>query len=264
MPELSIIIPVRNQLELTRKCLRYIKRSALPEDTEIIIVEDGSEEEERLPFEDLIGIGIEGFILRYHDVEAHGFGPCCNRGIELAKGKYIAIFNNDLFVPLHWYVALSEYLKNNYVTLTEGNRTFTAKLGMVSGGLVEPPVTEEEFWARHPHDYGQAFTYMHKGMPWLFKREFFEVVGTFDEQFVPGFYEDSDILLRGAMAGYAFGITQAVQSYHLSTATILQEWGPERKAQIAHENYLRFNAKWGIDGNHRIDIGHVLRMACGA
>lgn len=225
---------------MTKRCLAYLGQSYVPEDTELIIVEDGSTE--LLKIED-VGCLPSHFNIKCVEEDGRGFATACNAGLVEANGDEIAILNNDMYLPEDWYVGISAELAKDkaYIIDTWG------KVGMVSGGLAEPPYQLEQ-WADSYQDFlhpSPTVTWFHKGGPWLFKRAFFSEVGVFDEQFVPAFWEEIDLLWRGVQKGWVFGITNAVVSYHLSTATILREWGPEEKARIAAMNQTKFMQKWG-------------------
>ncbi|HEU4789006.1 MAG TPA: glycosyltransferase [Flavobacterium sp.] len=90
-PKVSIIIPFNNQEILTWNCLIHLNRY-LTNDVhfEILLVDDNSTE--NIDFSLIKGISI------HRNIEKLGFLKTINKGIQLAKGEYIYILNNDIEV----------------------------------------------------------------------------------------------------------------------------------------------------------------------
>jgi glycosyltransferase involved in cell wall biosynthesis len=79
-PKTSIVVPVHNRASLTRQCLSILT-STLPEDVEIVVVDDGSTDVTPKLLETY---GKRLRVVR-HDV-AQGFASACNEGAEAARG----------------------------------------------------------------------------------------------------------------------------------------------------------------------------------
>lgn len=99
-PLLSVIVPVYNVAPYLHKCLNSICTQAL-EDIEIICIDDGSQD------------GSSEIIGKYAQIDKRirivygdhsGLGPARNRGLEIAKGKYIAFVDSDDWVDRYiWW-----------------------------------------------------------------------------------------------------------------------------------------------------------------
>src|SRR5205814_1012908 len=98
--EVSIIIPVFNQLEYTRACLASLQ--AVDEQThfEVIIVDDCSIDSTANALPQIGGINY------LRNERNSGFVASCNRGAKQARGKYLVFLNNDTSVKHGWLTAL--------------------------------------------------------------------------------------------------------------------------------------------------------------
>ena len=90
MPETSIIIPVYNRKDELKRALNSIARQDYL-DFEIIIIDDYSSES----FESILN-SYTTIPLRYHRLKSKGNANIArNKGIELAKGNFIAFLDSD-------------------------------------------------------------------------------------------------------------------------------------------------------------------------
>jgi len=93
-PLVSIIIPTRDRLPLLRQCIHSIREETLYSPFEIIIIDNGSAEEETRRF--LQSIGQETNVTVVRDEGEFNFSRLINRGTELARGEILAFLNNDI------------------------------------------------------------------------------------------------------------------------------------------------------------------------
>ena len=82
----------------------------------------------------------------------------------------------------------------------------------------------------------------------LIKPEFFDLVGTFDENFYPAWYEDNDMHRRAILLGYKLISTTAAPQVHVGGVSTSMMANPDSGASQAY--YVR---KWGgIPYSHQI------------
>lgn len=107
MTVLSIVIPSWNTLELTRACLRSLRRAEKPE-TEVIVVdnasEDGSPDRIAEEFPEVVLV---------RNAENRGFAGGCNQGMELARGEFVLLLNTDTEMGERTLVRLVDFLREN-------------------------------------------------------------------------------------------------------------------------------------------------------
>lgn len=118
--KVSILIPVYNTEKYLKKCLDSVINQTLKE-IEIIITNDGSTDRS----EDIIKEYMKkDFRIIYTKQINLGLGATRNKGIELAKGEYLAFLDSDDWVDLDYYEKLylsackhkSDLVISSYIT----------------------------------------------------------------------------------------------------------------------------------------------------
>ena len=107
-PLVSVIIPAYNSADFIDEALKSVFDQTY-KDLEIIVVDDGSTDDTRAVLEKY------GDRVNYHYQDNNGPASARNRGIKLARGKYIAFLDaDDLWLPtkLEKQVALFKNREN--------------------------------------------------------------------------------------------------------------------------------------------------------
>ena len=106
-PRVSVIIPNWNGLRLLRPCLDALRRQTVA-DREVIVVENASTDGSR-----------ETLAAEYPEVRVLaqetnlGFAAGCNAGIRAARGRVIALLNNDVEAEPDWLAELLAALERH-------------------------------------------------------------------------------------------------------------------------------------------------------
>ncbi len=200
--DVSIIIPVHNQLRHTLCCLASLVSWPTHATFEVIVADDASTDEtanavRALPFP---------FRLVSH-ADNVGFLHNCNRAARSATGKFIAFLNNDTLVLPGWLDALVETFKRNATAGLVGSKLlYTNGVLQEAGGLIwkdgsgwnigvgEDPRTPSFNFCREV-DYCS-------GASIALRRALWTELGGFDERYAPAYYEDTDLAFRVRQAGY--------------------------------------------------------------
>lgn len=95
MIRLSIVIPCLNSHEVVRRQLLHFSRMGLLPDTELILVDDGSDP----PLTNTADIPVH--IHRTHDKRPWTWALARNAGARLAQGEYLLMFDVDHIVPAY-------------------------------------------------------------------------------------------------------------------------------------------------------------------
>jgi O-antigen biosynthesis protein len=247
--ELSIILPCLNGFALTELTLSGITQSIRPENTEIIVIDDGSTD-----FVKFIEHAHPEITCVIRHKTNKGFPPSVNDGIKLSNGRYVAIFNNDLVVPNNWYISSKEAFET-YPTVKIDEQEF--ELGVVScclishgGTFFDPPnvksyqeFVEEYLGKQEPR--GLNIRPLRSGGPWVMKRGLFNVLGLYDERFAPGTWEDIDWWSRMVTNGFATATLDDCFAFHFHSQTMSTQF-PDIK-DIVRSNKFKFCEKWEIE-----------------
>ena len=125
MVKLSIVIAYYKCYEYTKKLLDILTPQ-LTKETEVILIDDGCNEERLDEYKDRIKI--------IHLQQNHGGGFACNTGIENAKGQYIGFIDADDYVVEDYISTLLDAIENKPADVIYMNWQDTA-----TGNIIERP-----------------------------------------------------------------------------------------------------------------------------
>ncbi|TRV45231.1 MAG: glycosyltransferase [Microcystis panniformis Mp_MB_F_20051200_S9] len=202
-PLVSIIIPVYNQFAYTFNCLESLTVN-LSSDLayEIIIVNDASTDETLEQLDTLVkGIKV------LTNAENSGFIRSCNYGASQAKGQYLYFLNNDTRILENCLESLLKLIVNNPQVGAVGSKLIYANSKQQeAGGIIwnsadgwnygrlDSPEEPEYNYVR-PVDYCS-------GASLLVPADLFKQLGGFCQDFIPAYYEDTDLCFAIRELGY--------------------------------------------------------------
>lgn len=207
----SIIIPAYyasdELVAITERCLRSLHLTGKPE--EVILIDDGSPIEASQPFSDA----------EIRIPENLGYASAVNVGLEYAQGDILIVGNNDLTFHEGW---LTELLR----PLDEGFDVVTCWTSDQKYKLKNQIEDEAKF-----------------GSLFAMRREVYETVGGFDEQF-RGYFSDDDYRKRILAAGFKIGKNLNLVVEHLAKATYSQTDPEDKEFQ---KSKLLYEIKHGLE-----------------
>ncbi|TVQ95518.1 MAG: glycosyltransferase, partial [Desulfovibrionales bacterium] len=203
VPDVSIIIPVCGNMNLTRDCIRSILENTSNVSFEIIAVDNGSTDGTA---EMLIDLEREGTLRRVANQANLGFAKACNQGAKAANGRYLVFLNNDTLVQGRWLDALRTCAaRDERIGAVGAKLLFEDGLvqhaGVVFDHKHKPVHIYKFFHPQHPAVRKQREFQAVSAACMLVGRYVFERLGGFDEEYVNG-YEDVDFCLRLRKAGH--------------------------------------------------------------
>jgi GT2 family glycosyltransferase len=195
-PEVSIIIPVYNQIIYTLNCLYTIEQYDKDIPKEIIIINDNSSDNTLQYLDNITGITV------INNSENLGFLRNVNKGIAAAKGKYVYLLNNDVEVQEKYLSSLLEVFKTKENVGAVGSKMVFADNTLQEAGCLIFKDTEIVNLGRCDAIDASKFNYLRKvdycsGCSLLFRRK--DVNGKLnllDEAFLPAYYEETDFCQR--------------------------------------------------------------------
>lgn len=240
-PEVSIIIPVHNQVSFTLCCLQSIAAHPPRASFEIILIDDASTDQTSE-----VVAAIRGVRIIRQEVN-RGFLMSVNRAAGVARGRYLHLLNNDTQVQEGWLDAL----------LTVFDECPNA--GLVGSKLVYPSGHLQEAGAALRRDgsvdliglnadpmapeYNQRRLVDHcSGASILIEKTLFDALGGLDEVYAPAYYEDCDLSLKVAASGREIVYEPtSVVVHHLSISTDRE---PGAKLARIGSNCAIYRARW--------------------
>lgn len=238
LPEISIIIPVHNLIAYTEMCVESIGRHT-PEEHEIIVIDNGSEDGTRLYLER------NSQIRAIYNQENRGFARAVNQGLRIAHGNYIIVLNNDCIVSSGWTRSLLRAAQKQEVGIVGVMSNFVShpqRINVNFHVLRDIPLIARDIQEKYEHSLLAAIRVVALCM--LIKRELIARIGGFDQRFGLGNFEDDDFCLRSVLAGYRNVIAQDVFVYHFGSMTFKQK--KNLRDQLVKENWQKFKEKWEL------------------
>jgi GT2 family glycosyltransferase len=216
-PLFSVIIPNWNGKHLLKECLNSLAEQTF-KNFEIILVDNGSDDGSVEFVRHICPIAV---VLELR--ENIGFAGGVNAGIKVAKGSYFVLLNNDTAVDTSWLEHLASAIGENpnlYIfaskLLSYYNRNIIDSAGdafvLSSGSYKIGEYKSTENFLERDFIFGAC------GGGGCYKRELFDKIGYFDEDFF-AYFEDVDLSFRANWAGFrCLSVPDAI-IYHKVAAT---------------------------------------------
>jgi GT2 family glycosyltransferase len=227
--DISIVIPVFNQLHFTKICLKSL-RETVPSTAQIVVIDNGSTD------------GTAEYLAAYSNITVItntknlGCAVAWNQGVKAARKAWIIIMNNDIVTSPNWLEGLFDFVREENMD------------------IVSPAFREGEYnydIVEYSKDYIQR---MHsvarmgiaQGICFMVRWRVFEQIGFFDENFRIGQFEDADFFRRARLAGFGLGTTGRSFIHHFGSITqnSLRKKGP--KSTYEQENRAYYRKKYRL------------------
>jgi GT2 family glycosyltransferase len=216
--DVSIIIPVFNQLEYTHGCLVSLQAVQEQPTFEVIVVDDCSTDRTSEVMAETRGV-----VYLRNDSNS-GFIASCNTGAKTARGKYLVFLNNDTLVKPGWLTALLDTFKEELRAGIVGSKLlFPDGRLQEAGGIIWRDASGWNYGkfddAKKPeYNYLRDVDYC-SAAALMIPKALFESAGGFDSRYAPGYYEDTDLAFKIRQAGYRVLYQPLSEVIHYEGAT---------------------------------------------
>jgi GT2 family glycosyltransferase/glycosyltransferase involved in cell wall biosynthesis len=250
-PEVSIVVLNLDRADLTSACLESLWRHTAGHRYEVVVVDNGSRPEDFRVLASSHGAGFR--LLRLPTNRFFGEGN--NLGAEIASAPNLLFLNNDTLVTPGWLPPLMKVLSER------------ADAGAVGATLLYPDGRVQEAGAQlrpdatvvqrrkgsplDPTDSGVEPVDYCSAAALLVRRTAFEGALGFDLAWEPAYYEDCDLCLKLARAGWKTYHCAASRVIHLEHATTAEPGHPLQCGNVAEINRGKFLLRWASYLAHR-------------
>ncbi|MDV5269629.1 glycosyltransferase [Enterobacter asburiae] len=254
--KVSVIIPTRDRLVLLQRCIDSLMEKTAYHQYEIIIVDNGSTDEDaRRYLDQLESMQLTQIrVLRWET--AFNFAAINNYASRYATGEYLLFLNNDIEIhDGNWMGALVELTQRPEVaivgskleypdgTLEHGGYITGINDGVVVCGKGSSP-DDTGFLSRLKIPRGAHAV---SAACMMVRKDVFDELGGFDEENFPIYYADVDLALKAKAQGYITLWTPFSRVKHLGGASRLF---PEKFAVATHADEACNDVlleKWGAE-----------------
>lgn len=234
MSKCDIIIPVWNQLDVTRECVNSIlKNTDYP--YRLIIIDNASDAPTREYLDSLTQEKNLDFLLVRNDKNL-GFVKAVNQGIAAADAPYLCIMNNDTIATVGWLGEMIDVMIANPAIglLNPSSNT---------SGQFPGDMSIDEYAATLKPLKGQIQElYTCRGFCMIVTREVIRRVGLLDEIFHVGYFDDTDYCKRAQKLGYKTARAKASYVYHKENVSFKTL---KNNKDLFTDNERIFFKRWG-------------------
>lgn len=254
-PDVSIVFTNWNTRDYMRDCLQSVKSQTAGITYEIIVVDDGSsdgsDEMLRKEFPEVIQV-MNGRNL--------GVAKAYNRGVAVARGRYIQMLNTDMILVTNAIKILYDYLQEHPTVGACGgwllNRDMTSQVSFGAFPSLSQAVVDALFLndlfpkagfpnrGAYPDEslvepFGAEYV---SGASLLIRKDIIDQIGFFDERYT-SYCEETDFCYRvQRQLGYKLHVVPSARIIHFGGAS----FGKVRKYQIQlqYSSYDKFLTKY--------------------
>lgn len=237
-PECTIVIPVFNKWELTRKCMESLHRHCAGHDLELIVVDNGSTDATAAELATLGTTLFDGGFSAIRFPENRNFGPACNAGAAAATSDLLFFLNNDTILTPGWLPPLLETMRGDDapgaagpLLLYEDDTVQHLGVALGADGVLH---LYRDFPATHPAVGRKRALQFITAAAMLMPRDLFFDCGGFFEGYRNGF-EDIELCVRIRERGKHLACVPESRIYHLESRTPGRKDNDARNGELLEE-----------------------------
>ena len=246
-PSVSIIIPTRDMLELLRPCITSLLEKTSYSPFEIILVDNGTQQEAALEY--LAQLEDNPQVRIFRDRQGFNYGRLNNLGVSQTNAEFVALLNNDLTVinPDWLGEMVSQGIQSQVgavgARLLYLNDSIQHAGVILGGGGVAKHAHKGLPRANHGYFCRAALAQELSAVTaacMLVRRSAYLEVGGFDEENLKVAFNDVDFCLRLRQRGYRIVYTPYAEFYHNESASRgLEDTVKKHERFIAEIQYMK-------------------------
>ena len=219
----SILVPVFNSPDDTRRCLSSVLSTMAPDD-ELIIVDDSSEDETEKICQDF---SADSRVRLFRNQKNLGYSKSANFAFSLATYHHVVLLNSDTVVSAGWLDKLQRHLQNDPDLAAVGPVSNNAQAQSIPHQIIGDNLEDDQVTSfvkpqllnEFLHFWSQGTELLRaeslNGFCIMFNTRSVTEMGLFDTVAFPrGYGEELDWCIRVVDAGYSLGVALDTYVYH--------------------------------------------------
>lgn len=252
--KVSIIIPSKDNTKLLFQCLKSIKKYTKYSNYEIVIVDNGSNKENKELIEEYVE---KNGIIYYYEKMSFNFSKMCNIGASLATGKFLLFLNDDIEITnSSWLSIMVGHASVPHVGAVGAKLFYPGSNTIQHAGVTNLKIgpshsfigfsdSDIYYFGRNRMDYNYLAV---TAACLVVSKEKFDEVGRFDESLTVG-YNDVDLCFKLYEAGYYNVLRNDVTMYHHESASRgSDDIDEEKKQRLLSERKRLYDKHPRLDG----------------
>lgn len=247
MPLVTLIIPTRNGFTLLSQCVNSILEKTRYRNFEIIIVDNGSDDPVTLDY--MAQLSIDHGVRVLRDDSPFNYSALNNRAVEIARGEFVALVNNDVeVIEGDWLDEVIGHAVRPTVGVVGVKLLFSNETVQHAGVIVGLSGCADHLHRGLGRDepgylaravMTQSFSAV-TGACLVVRRSLYRQLGGLNERDLAVTFNDVDFCLRVRQAGYTVLWTPHAVLHHHESATRGGDDTAEKIARAAREaDYMR-------------------------
>ncbi len=263
----SIIIPSKDQPRILKECIRNIRINAGNIPYEIIVVDNGSSEENRDVIDRYVTQLPGGRGTYIYEPAEFNYSLMCNRGAAEAKGRFLLFMNDDVDAITESFIEkLVIFAARSYVGAVGAKLLFPDDVSIQHIGVMQTnrgPVhklagssdRQVQYYCRNRFAWNVLAV---TGACLMVEREKYYQIGGFCDKIKVG-YNDIDLCVRLFEAGY-FNVVNndCVMTHHESLARGLDKEDDGKSQRLSNERYILYSMHPWLKDNTDPFYGYML------
>ena len=251
-PSVTVIIPYKDQVETTQRCLDALDRNTAYRNWRLVLVDNWSTDPESVQFAKQAAKRKNTQVLRVE--EEFNFSRLNNLAVKACPADYYVFMNNDLFVtdPNWLRAAVNEALVDNKVGIVGGKFCYpdgsvqhagvVLGLGGIAGHTFMGLPSDNIGYCGRAVLAQELSAVTAAGM--LVRAEAFDAVGGFDDVALKVAFNDVDLCLRVRQAGYRVIMTPDFAAEHHESLSRGLDTRPTQEGRFFRE-VETMRERWG-------------------
>jgi len=202
----------------------------------LFVIDDSADEGTHRALSELLG-GDERAELHRNEQNI-GFVLSSNRGLGLGRAEFVCLMNSDTLVSRQWLSRMVKCARSDEriaVVNPLGNRASELAAPLGPGlNLNTMAAAVERSSRRHYPDVTTG-----NGFCMLLRRRVLDLLGAFDEAYVQGYCEESDMCMRFTEAGFRVVVCDDAYVYHKGQGSFGARW-----RELFEANRKIFDSRW--------------------
>lgn len=251
--DVSVVIPSKDHPELVETCIRSLKRTVERLNLEILVVDNGSGDENRQKLQ-MLSEEL-GFCYLYEPMPFH-FARMCNLGAAHAKGKQLLFLNDDIeCIHKGWLEAMQEVAARPHVGAVGSKLLYPDGRRIQHAGVVNLPVgpvhklqfLEDAQTYYDGYNRGIRNVLAVTGACLLLRRELYEACGGMSEELAVAF-NDVELCFKLYEQGYYQAVLQDKPLYHHESVSRGDDESTEKWKRLMQERETLYRLHSGLIG----------------
>lgn len=246
-PEISIVVPVFDHVRLTIECLMSVARCTTDISYEVVVFDNGSTDDTQKVLSAIPNL------VYLRSGENLGFGPACNQGARVARGRYVVFLNNDVQVTPNWLSRLAGTFDEMERVGAAGPKVLFPDGRLQEAGAGLNPDCTSSLIGVFDDPNLDRFNYQREvdyvsGVCLMVEAARFQQLGGFDADYAPAYCEDADLCLRLRASGLRVVYNpSAVIVHHLSVTSAKLDAGFKLRQVTRNQQQLAERHQEQID-----------------